>query len=197
MKKTAQILISLIVLGFGSYFIYDHFKAEETKKYISTWKNFTPKSKLFEISLPNPPQYGKDFVEIPNSDKKRRYDLYASEKVDGTLFLVTVITYPFDHEIESSIDILDQNIQELMHSKENSQLNKLFQNVLDDRNYMDFNFESNGYSIEGRSIHDDHMVYMLTYISKKENVDEDEYEHFIHSFKILKSSEEVEKNTAA
>lgn len=197
MKKSVLILIFMIVLGIESYYVYHYFRDAEISKYnLSTWKEFNPRSGLFQISLPNPPQYGKDFSEIPNSDKKRRYDIYASEKVDGTLFLVTAITYPPEYEMEPSDDIHDLNIRELMHSKENSQLNKMFQNAMDDRNYTDFNFQNNEFDVQGRSIHDDHIVYLLTYITKKENVDGAEYEHFINSFKILKSSKEVVQKLA-
>lgn len=192
MKKLAIILICLVIIGIGAYYAYDAWEVEEQNNF-STWKKFVPRSKLFEIHLPNSPQYGKDYVQIPNSDKKRRYDIYASEKLDGTLFLISVITYPPEYDTSSSFDILRQNIDELMHQKGDNRLNDIWQNTFQKDNSLDFSFENKDFRVQGRAIHDDHIVYLLSYIVKKDNFDEDEFNYFIDSFKILKHSKEVIK----
>jgi hypothetical protein len=192
MKKSAIIIIILAILGAALYYGYLKWRSEvgESANF-ATWQKFIPRSGLFEIFLPSPPQYGKDFVAIPNSDKKRRYDIYASEKVDGTLFLISVVTYPPEVDISSYGDILRQNINELMHNKTDNRLNNLWQHMFQDLQSLDFSFENQEFHVEGRAIHDDHIVYMLTYITQKENFDNEEYQHFIDSFKILKPNKNL------
>lgn len=192
MKKFSIILVCLVLLGIGAYYAYDTWLADAGKKeYFSTWKKFVPSSKLFEVYLPNPPQYGKDFIKIPDSDKNRRYDMYASEKLDGSLFLISVITYPPEYDTSQSLTILRQNIDELMHQKAGNHLNTLLNKMFQNHSSVDFDFENKEFKVEGRAVHDDHIVYMLSYITKKENYSEDEYDFFINSFKILKPSKEV------
>src|ERR1700722_18419536 len=59
----------------------------------SDWKEYVPSSKRFKVMLPfTPPQYARNAIEIPNSDKKRRYEMYTSETVNGSLFMINVIT---------------------------------------------------------------------------------------------------------
>lgn len=183
-----------MILLFGAYYAYNIRSTQGGGAAdFSTWKKFIPSSNLFEINLPNPPQYGKDYVQIPGTDKKRRYDMYASEKLDGTLFLITVITYPPNYDTHDSFKILQENIDDLMHQKVDNRLNNLLQSQFQNHDTLDFSFENKDFIVDGRSIHDDPIVYMLSYITKKNNFDHEEFQHFIDSFKILKPGSEAVK----
>jgi len=186
MSKFAFVFVCLAILGIGIYYVYMHEKmAEGEKEDFLTWKEFVPRSGLFKTLLPSPPQYGKDYIAIPNSDKKRRYDMYAAEKIDGTLFLISVITYPPEVDISSSDDIIRQNIEDLMHNKVDNRLTKLVNLSLHEHKTFDFSIENRDFDIQGRSIQDDHVVYMLVYITQKESFDPKEYQYFIDSFQLL------------
>lgn len=151
----------------------------------SSWKEFVPSSGLFKVKLPSEPQYARDYIPIPDSDKKRRYDMYASEKIDGTLFLVTMISYPDDADNSLPENILRQTVDEFMRSKPDNQLSKL-QNSLDKENSLDFSIESKDFHIEGRIFLEGKIVYNLTYISRIDSFDPSEYQYFIDSFKEQK-----------
>lgn len=190
MNKIVWLVVCLAILGTGIYYLYT--KKEAAERYnFSTWKEFVPKSKLFKVLLPSTPQYAKDFIAIPNSEKKRRYDMYASDKVDGTLFLISVITYPSEVDTSSSNDILRQNIDDLIHNKADNQLTKILNNVLDGLNNIDFSIENQAFHVEGKAIQDDKTVYMLTYITRKENFDPKEYQYFFDSFQLLNKGNKV------
>ena len=194
MKKIVILIICLAILGLGLYYFYLHAQKEKGEiDNFATWKKFIPQSGLFEVLLPDQPQYGKDFVNIPNSNEKRRYDMYASEKIDGTLFFVTVITYPPEVDTSSSNDILLQNIDELIQNKSDNHLTKFLHNIFEQHQALDFSFENHKFHVEGKALQDDHIVYVLVYITPKGDFDPEEYQHFVNSFKILKPAKEIQK----
>lgn len=187
MKKVALIIVVLAILGMGFYYFYIYRQMEEGEaQNFATWKEFIPRSGLFKVLLPNAPQYAKDFIPIPDSTQKRRYDMYASEKIDGTLFLISMITYPPEVDTSFDEDILHQNIKELIHNKPHNNLTKILNGTFGDYQTFDFTIESKEFHVEGKAIKVDKIVYMLTYITPKENFDPEEYQHFINSFHLLK-----------
>ncbi len=186
MKKIVSLIAILALLMIvGCYIYVDQQEENEQSQNFKNWRKFIPRSHLFKILLPHSPQYAKDFLSIPNSDKKRRYDMYASEKIDGTLFLVSVINYPSEIDLNFTADVLRDNIQEFMHNRPGNQLVKLVKGIEEGAKSYDFRFEKQDFRVEGKAILDDHTVYMLTYIAHIDNFDSNEYDYFIHSFQIL------------
>lgn len=194
MKKFILTLTILTILGLAlSLYYFYHSNPEESesreKRNLATWKVFTPRSQLFKVSFPHKPQYAKDFIAIPNSDEKRRYDMYASEKVDGSLFLINVITYPSEVNTDPAEEILRQNIDELMHNKPDNRLTHMEKSSFDNLHAFDFTIENSDFFVEGKAILDGHIVYMLTYTTRDDNFDPEEYQHFINSFHLLRKSQ--------
>lgn len=191
MKKASFILLVIIFIALGYHYVYKENRDEKTLKDFQTWQTFIPQSGLFEVSLPLPPHYGKDFVEIEGTDMKKRYDVYASERIDGTLLIVDAITYPPEYEVSSSRDVLSQNIDELIRDKHYNVLKPVVKGNDKGINTVNFSFESQDYRIEGKAFHDHQIVYLLAYISRIDGFDEGAYQHFIDSFKILIPAKEV------
>lgn len=167
------------------------FSASEQNLF-SDWKEFTPPSGSFKVLMPALPQYAKDSVAIPETDKKRRYEIFASEKIDGTLFMVSVITYPPDVDTTNTQNMLKGIVEELMHSKKDNRLKEINQNMHANYESLDFNFESKEFEIRGRVFMVDKTLYVLTYIVRKADFDQAEYKHFIDSFHLLPHSKNEE-----
>jgi hypothetical protein len=192
MKKFITIIICLAILGIAFYYAYDYWQMRKGElDNFATWKEFIPRSGLFKVLLPHAPQYAKDYISIPNSDQKRRYDMYVSEKIDGTVFLISVITYPPEADTSAPKEILRQNLDELMHQKPDNQLTKLLNTMFQQHQTLEFSFENRDLHVEGKAIQHDHIVYMLTYITNKQNFDPEEYHHFVHSFQILDQRKKI------
>ena len=197
MYKIGVVLISLAILLGGLYFFFGfrndshhHSTLLDLSKKIeeahfSTWKEFIPQSKLFKVSLPTSPRYAKDFMDIPDSDKKRRYDMYASEKIDGTIFLISVMTYPHEIDVDSHDTMLKQTVDELMRSHSANRLMKLQNQIFKNYRTLDFSMDNHEFHIEGKVIINDKTIYVLNYIANIENFDADEYHHFVNSFELL------------
>ena len=164
----------------------------ENSENFSTWKKFAPQSGLFKVMLPDTPQYAKDLVAIPGSDKKRRYDMYASEKINGTLFLISVITYPQDVDTSLTDDILRQTLDELMKSHPDNRLSNFKNNLFKTHQTLDFSLNNGEIQVEGKILMVDKTVYVLSYITRNDNFDPKEYHHFMDSFELLNKESDQE-----
>lgn len=151
----------------------------------ASWREFIPQSGLFQVKLPQPPQYAKDFLPIPSSDQKRRYDIYASEKIDGTLFLISVITYPEEAELSFADDMLQQTVEELLHSKPDNKLTKISDTIFQKIPGRDFSIDNREFHVEGKVIMVNKTLYVLSYITRKGDFNAKEYQYFIDSFELL------------
>lgn len=198
MGKFATLLVSLILLFLCMFYFFPSLKNTykslpgdfksstlPDSKVFSSWKEFVPQSRLFLVKLPSDPQYAKDLVAIPNSDQKRRFDMYASEKIDGTLFLVSIITYPDEADTSFTSDILRQTVEELMRNKPDNKLTKIQDNVFQLHPTLDFSFDSQQFHVEGKVIMVNKRVFVLSYVTRKNEFDPAEYQYFIDSFKLL------------
>jgi len=193
MNKTGIIIISLAILGSGLFYVKQLSEQssnplgsnQENTDQFSGWKKFKARSGLFEVMLPTKPQYAKDLVSVPYSDEKRRYDMYASEKIDGTLFLISVITYPKGTESDETVDILKQTVEELMKSKPDNQLTKIENSLFHQHPSMDFSIENRSYHVEGRVFMPQNQVFVLSYVTKQDHFDKNEFQYFVKSFHFL------------
>lgn len=148
------------------------------------WKDFTSQSGKFVVSFPVPPQNAKDVVNVPRSDLKRTYDMYVSEKNDGTIFMVSVITYPKELVIANSNFLLDEVVDEMMQTNPKNRLLKKEASTYNGMPAIDFKIDNKIYDIEGKVIANNEVIYLLSYLAKKGKFDADEYHHFIDSFKL-------------
>lgn len=198
MNKGGIIVVSLAILAAGLFYVKQEAKdpsvaqkaaAIEAENF-ATWQEFKPRSGLFSVLLPHAPQYAKDFIPIPGSDQKRRYDMYVSEKIDGTLFLISVITYPTVMDTSETADILKQTVDELMRSKPDNKLSKTKEGLFKTFQSLDFTIVNSDIVVDGLTFMDGKSVYVLSYVTRKGDFDADEYKHFIDSFQLLP---EVEK----
>lgn len=195
MYKIGIFVICLLLFLLGLFYFAPGlkdamFSTRSSDSHFTTWKEFIPQSGLFKVLLPNPPQYAKDFVNLPDSDKKRRYDMYASEKIDGTLFLVNVITYPPEVDASLTEDVLRQTVEELMRDKPDNQLAKIENSLYKSRPTLDFNFNNRDFHVEGKVLMEGSRVYVLSYVTRLHEFDPAEYSHFIDSFELMGTKKE-------
>lgn len=150
------------------------------------WRAYEPQTKRFKVLLPDPPQYAKESVAIPKTDKFRRYEMYISEKLNGTIFLISLITYPEDLKLGDKDDLLLEIIDEMVASKRDNRLQKKENSTFHSYPAIDYRIANAEFNVAGKVVLVDKTVYLLNYISKKEDFSEADYEHFINSFEFVK-----------
>lgn len=151
---------------------------------VSEWKEFTPTQRNFTVSLPAPPQYFKDTVDVPNGAEKKIYELYLVKKLDGNIFMINAITYPVDIKDKEAKSYFEELQNELIKGQPHSQLKFVKDSVHQGKPANDFKIESPNVQIFGHSILDGKTLYMLTYIKPNDHLGSDDYERFFHSFML-------------
>lgn len=160
-------------------------KKKSDPNLFSYWRTFKSKKDTFQVSLPLEPHYVKDYVEIPGSDKKRRYEVYASEKPDGTVFMVSVISYPEEVEMSNSEEILKNMVDELMQGRADTKLLDLKPTLYMNHEAYAFSMENSLVKMEGITFLINKTIYVLSYVVRNENYNAEEFDHFINSFKFI------------
>lgn len=187
MHKFGWFLIGLLLLAATAFYISSKHSSLGFSSIhdFSSWQEFIPRSELFKVEFPSVPQYAKDYVPIVGSDKRLRYDMYASEKIDGTLFLINVVTYPEEIDTSVSDDILHLTLDELMKSKPDNHLLHFEKKTIAKFPTLSFVIENTLFRTEGRILIHAKRVFILTYTTQPQNADPVEYQHFIKSFTFL------------
>ncbi len=149
------------------------------------WREFIDQSRKFKILLPSTPQYIKETLEIPKSDKKRRYEIYVSEGLNGSVFMINLITYPSDVDTSNIDQILHDTVYEIISTHPSNQLKELTETIYQNQQAVDFHVINQNFDVQGKAFMVEKTIYLLTYIAKASDVDMDEYQHFLNSFQLL------------
>lgn len=153
------------------------------------WTKFVPFTGKFTIYLPKAPKYAIDIANEPNTDVKRWYEMYASEEVNGTVFLVNLISYHPSFDLTDTQRILHNVVNEMISSNINNKVLEITDGTFQDRKAVFFHFENESIEVKGVAFLAGITVYQLTYTALKVNFNEEEYEEFIHSFELVKTTE--------
>jgi len=148
------------------------------------WRLFEPASKDFKVDLPAIPQSAKQTVVIPNTDKKRRYEMYASEKMNGSLFMVNLITYPNDIDTSNHEEIIRGMMDELMLGNPDNHLANFEKTEFKNHEAFNFNIQNEQYDIQGKAFMVEKVLYLLFYASHQGNFNKADFQHFLDSFSL-------------
>lgn len=189
----AAVFIVLIVLAFFSLregvsprsLLTSLKDKDEQFSSFSYWKEFRPASGKFQVTLPSTPRYVKDMIPVPNSDKKRLYEIYVSEKLDGTVFMISAITYPSEMNTEDNETILKGMVDELMLAQPESKLSALYKAEHQAKPAYNFDIDNNDFKIHGKTFLVGKTLYVLSSIFLKDNDVREEYDFFVDSFVLL------------
>ena len=88
------------------------------------WREFTAPSGKFTVLLPVLPQHATENVNDPETQQKRKYDMYVSEKHNGTIFMINLITLSGTSSIDRE-KILNHTMNDLISAQPGSQLKSM------------------------------------------------------------------------
>jgi hypothetical protein len=159
-------------------------KEEVTVAPYSEWMEFVPESKKFKVLFPAYPQNAKESVTIPNTDKKRRYDMFVSQKLNNTIFMISQITYPADYNASDIQGQLHEIVEELVRGNVGNTLKSIEDTTFLNYPALDFQITNKEYSVAGKCFMKDKTIYLFTYIARHSDYNLEEYHYFIDSFKL-------------
>ena len=188
-KWIYALVLAALAIGGGWFFLKKHQEYVSDQNSFALWKTFIPQTKLFKVQLPDIPHHVKDSVEIPGESVKGPYEVYVTEKLDGTLFLITELEDPKQYEETLYEHLFNTATEELMHSRKDNQLQKIEKDFNKKHPETEYSIFNRDYRIEGKILLVGNKRFTVSYITEKNLFDEDEYAYFINSFEVLPEEE--------
>jgi hypothetical protein len=149
------------------------------------WKEFRSDGGHFTVSFPAIAQHATENLPDPKTHQKRRYDMYVAEKNNGSVFMVSLITYVDEKSISTPKKILKETLEEMVAANPE---NKILS--VNEANYL--NHEAIGFSLENKEARVEakafivgNTLYLISYIASLDNYNKDEFRYFLSSFHLL------------
>lgn len=147
------------------------------------WYAFKAPTGSFEAKFPTMPQRGTQTVKDPKTGTDRNYEMYISEKGNGTVFMISLIEFP---ETTEPMETLKKTIiNDLLISNPQNQLKNMQIGTYKLFKTIDFVISNPTTTIDGRTFSDGNTVYLLTVIFNNSYLDQKEYDYFINSFEWI------------
>lgn len=150
----------------------------------SDWEEFKDPNGKFKAQLPSPPQFVKGLAEIPTNNGKRRYEIYASQELNGNLFMINVMTYPSDFDTSDANETLRSIVDETIQSNPANRLINSKESIYQDHPALDFDIDNPMVKSQGKAFIMGKTVYILLYAAHQKNFFPAEYQKFVDSFSI-------------
>ena len=187
------LLVFFVILGLASYFVVvtyqDTYRVlpgdlsePEAVDIFREWRLFTPENGTFAVLLPLMPNMTEDRVEDPSTREMRLYDIYVSEKSNGTIFVVNTIQYP-DRRPEDA-ELLQEVTAELLRMFPQSKLVDEKRKEYLGREAIEVEVENPKAKLLGKAFIVDNTLYLLSYMADRRYYDQEEYQYFLDSFRI-------------
>lgn len=189
------ILILLILLGFyfskDSYELLPDFPSKELKvKKFEDWHEFKAQNGKFKVMFPVLPQHATENKIDPKTKHVRKYDMYVSEKNNGTIFMVNLITFEeSSNEMQDKEKLLKQTIDDLAASNPKNKITQMNVGAYHNQKALSFTIENPDLIMDGKAFIHDHTLYLLSVIAQVLHYDQKEANFFLNSFLLLHNEE--------
>lgn len=192
---TSRVLIGALVLALAGFFIFKAMKLPEStttnedniglaELNLENWHEFNAPLDQFKVLLPILPQHATKTLTDPTTNDLRQFDMYVSEKENGTIFMISIVTF-LDKESEKIDDTLLMNVvNDMLASSAQNQLKSLVPGNYETYPSIDFSIENDQVNIDGRVFLVDKTLFLLTSAAKRELYKRKEFEFFINSFEL-------------
>lgn len=158
--------------------------ASNDTKQIQDWHEFSPASEKFKVSFPVLPQHATESLVDPKTKETRQYDMYVSEKDNGTIFMISLITMLENSQAKINDEVLKNVIDDLVSTNPHSKIKSMKMGSYREYPAMDFSIESDKVNIDGKAFIVGNTLYLLTSVAKVEDYKSSEFDYFMNSFQL-------------
>lgn len=149
----------------------------------AAWQLFKAPKGAFEAKFPSPPQSAFQNVRDPKTGQLRHYEMFISEKENGTIFMVNVINFP---DYKESLEPLKKTIiNDLLISNPQNELKSMEVGTYHLFPTIDFVIAGPQNTVNGRTFSDSAQIYLLAAIFNNSSYNIEEYNYFLNSFQWM------------
>lgn len=199
MSKISMTLgtIVLVVLGVLAFTVkpmhYHHQKESHDiamvtdEKQLHEWHEFVSPMQKFKVLLPTLPQHAQENVNDPKTHQRKEYDMYVSEKDNGTVFMISLITIGSEGQLNE--EALSNVMHDMLTGNPRSKLKNVKMGKYHGYPSLDFSIESEQAIIDGKVFLSGSTLYLLTSASRPEQYSRQEFDYFVNSFELTPKTE--------
>lgn len=198
----ALVTIVLLFLGISTfitlYFAKDSYSilpiAEENPDVslevynFQEWLEFSSPEGEFTVLFPTLPQHATENLTDPKTNEVRNYDMYVAEKNDGTIFMISLISFPDNAIIHNKRELMEQMMNDMMASNPNNELRDKSFVEWKGRESLDYVFGNKEMTIDAKTFLVDKTLYVISRIARVENYNTNEFNFFVNSFELKKTN---------
>lgn len=148
------------------------------------WLEYSPPSKSFKVRLPTLPQTTSKTFTDPKTQEKRTYDMYVSEKKDGSVFLISIINFT---DLKSDVEddeMLAAVANDMMTSHPDNKLIKTEAGKFKGNPSLKFELGSDKVKIDTLTFIVGKKLYVLNRVASAASSDIKEFNYFTNSFDL-------------
>ncbi|MCB1213323.1 MAG: hypothetical protein KDK40_03400 [Chlamydiia bacterium] len=155
----------------------------------SSWYSYN--NALFSVDFPLLPQQFSQVFTDPISGEKRDYEIVSAERIEGTLFIVTLIK-PLRKSLYSDSALIDGLISDMVKNSPDNNLSSREESQFLGHSSTTFAIQSPEQHSITRAVVLSPYLIALSVLGEAENVHREEFDHFVGSFrwKALEKNEE-------
>lgn len=147
----------------------------------SLWQDY--KAARFSIRTPTFPQKADQTVVDPQTKETREYHIYLAERFDTTIFMVTLIDFPYG--IKTSKELVMEGMKEsLVKANPSNVIAEETRDQFLGHPSLSFTIDSKEKYAKYRVFFVDDTLYMLGEIAKRERFNLGEFDYFVEHFKL-------------
>lgn len=148
------------------------------------WHVFEAPSGNFSVMVPTLPQHATEKLVDPESKESRKYDMYVSERPDGSVFMINTITFPEGNVTKIDDQIAQSVVSDMLASNPQNKLNSMQLVDYNNTKALDFSIKNDQYYIDGKVFLIDQTLYVLAFLAKHDSYNPKEFDFFAKSFKL-------------
>jgi hypothetical protein len=199
---TKKVFFAILMLGVTTSFSLYGAKEKDTGR--ETWQRFTAESNGFSIDLPQKPEHIHQVITIPKTDMKIDYDTYISEPSDKVVYVISVWKYPDAIDMSKPEVNLQDGFGGMLSALPDSEVLQMNMTEVEGNKALEFLVKNEDIFFHGKLILVDNTLYQIFCVYKEEENMEENYDHFIDSFRLIegkkgstKEEKKIETNNSA
>lgn len=148
------------------------------------WREYQSKEGNFKVFFPTIPQHATENLPEAKTKLSRKYDMYVAERMDGAIFMISLITYidPIENPKKTLRTVLD----EMLALNPKNKLENVQETTFKNHEALDFLIRNPDVQIQAKIFVVKNTIYLISYIAQSENYQKEDFDHFLGTFQLLK-----------
>lgn len=159
---------------------------------LQSWHSFRSPSNKFNAMFPTLPQHATSKINEPKTQEPRQYDMYVSEKDDGTIFMISIITM-LDESNKINENALTNVINDILSNNPKGKIKSMKLGSYREYPAIDFSIENDKINIDGKAFIVGNTLYLLTSAANLENYQKPEFDFFVNSFELSEVAQQKDE----